>query len=159
MVDALGLPGRTFSAHMANVSRELSAAWVLLAPEGYRQRIGAVACTGSWGCIITGDDIPWVSLCVPMRPGKNSFVAPFEFEYPVRASCPRLRLYVLVGFADARLQYLAPWTSLVADMSLIWDMKTHHFGVVGGWAACAQSPFAGGLRVCMRRHLELRLSC
>ena len=70
------------------------------------------------------------------RPPSNSNAS----GTPVRASCPRLRLCVLAGFADARLHYLAPWTTLVADMSLIWDMKTHHVGVVGGWAACAQSP-------------------
>ena len=41
---ALGLLGRTFCTHMANVSCVLSAAWVLLAPEGYQQRTGAIAC-------------------------------------------------------------------------------------------------------------------
>ena len=35
---------------------------------------------GSWGCIMLEGDISWVSLCVPMRPGKNSFVASFEFS-------------------------------------------------------------------------------
>ena len=76
----------------------------ILAPEGYQQRTGAIAC-GSFfgGCILLEVDISWVSLCVPMRPGKNSVVAPFEFEClgELRASCPRLHLYVHAGFADA----------------------------------------------------------
>ena len=41
LVDALGVLGRTFKTHMANVSCELSVVWVLKAPESYQQRIGA----------------------------------------------------------------------------------------------------------------------
>ena len=49
---------------------------------------------GSWGCILSGGDISWVSLCVPMRPGKNSFVAPLRIRVPrgpPLPSCPCLR--------------------------------------------------------------------
>ncbi len=35
--------------HMANVSCELSAAWVHLAPESFQQRTGAFACVGFLG--------------------------------------------------------------------------------------------------------------
>ena len=76
----------------------------------------------------------------------------------VRAYCPRLRRCVLAGFAGARRHYIALWTSLVADMSLIWDVKTHLLGS-GGWAGCAQLLLTGGLRVCMCRHLGLQLLC
>ena len=111
--DALGLPGQASGTHMANVSHVLSAAWVLVALEGYQQHIGAFACGGAWGCILSGGDIQWVSLCAPMRPGKNSFVAPLRIRMPrgppVRTSRPCLHLYVLAGFVGVRLHYLAPW--------------------------------------------------
>ena len=68
---------------------------------------------------------------------------------PVRASCPRLRCCVLAGSPTRGYTTLPTGPPLVADMSLIWDMKTHHVGVAGGWAACAQLPVTGGLPVCV----------
>ena len=83
---------------------------------------------GSRGCIMSVGDIPWVSLCVPMRPGKNSFVAPLRIRMP---RAPMLRVLsppappCACGFAAARPHYLAPCMS--------------------GWAACALSPVSRGL--------------
>ena len=66
---------------------------------------------GSWGCIMSGGDISWVSLCVPIRPGKTSFVAPLRIRMPwgslLRVLSPPAPLCAC-GFADARPHYLTP---------------------------------------------------
>ena len=102
---------------------------------------------------MSGGDIPWVSLCGPTRPGKNSLVAFLRIRIPPGPLSSRLvpacAAVCLRGSPTRGYITLPTGPPLVADMSLIWDMKTHHVGVAGGWAACAQSPVTGGLPVCV----------
>ena len=119
-----GLPGRTFWTTYGKCQLR---AVCRLGPFGAGGLPTAHWSVCMWGvpggCIMSGGDILWVSLCVPMRPGKNSFVARLRIRMP-RGPMPRVlslpALSVHAGFADARLHYLAPCN--------------------GGSAACALSP-------------------
>ena len=130
---------------------------------------------GSWGCLMSEGDTSWVSLCVPMRPGKSSFVARLRIRMPRVPSGTRLVLaytsLCVLGSPTRVLQTTSP-PMVRAELKLLdaslWIVGSRLARLAGVWAACALPPFFLGsafgvcvktLCACSQRHQSMGTLC
>ena len=112
-----------------------------------------------WGCILSGGDISWVSLCVPLRPGKNSFVAPLRIRVPrvpPLPPCSCLRHLCACRFEGVQRHYLTPCSGGRAACARVAVFLGYFLGrsPLGPWSTALASGYLRGnaTRVCQKNH-------